>query len=86
MFNVEVLGFIAMVFTTIATLPQIIKMVKTKSVGDISIMMCILFCVGFTIWIIYGVLKGSLSLIIGNCISIFCYSVIIFCALKWRNR
>lgn len=84
MFNIEILGFVAMIFTTIATLPQIVKMIKTKSVKDISLMMCVLFCVGFSIWILYGVLKGSLSLIIGNCISIICYLIIIFCALKWR--
>lgn len=84
--NIEILGFIASVFTTIATLPQIIKIIKTKSVDDLSLTMCFLFCVGFIIWLIYGCLKDSVSLIVGNTISIIAYSIIIFCTIKWRKK
>jgi len=84
--KVEILGFIACAFTTFATIPQIVKMVKTKSVKDLSVPMSVMFCTGFAIWIVYGVIKDSWSLIIGNCISILCYTIILTLIFKWRDK
>lgn len=84
--KIEILGFIACTFTTLATIPQIVKMIKTKGVKDLSIAMSLMFCAGFAIWIVYGILKGSWSLIIGNCISIICYSIILTLTFLWRGK
>ena len=40
------IGFLAAIFTTIAFIPQVVKIYKTKSVKDISLPMWLIFCVG----------------------------------------
>ncbi|MEL7562254.1 SemiSWEET family transporter [Dehalogenimonas sp. 4OHTPN] len=47
-------GAAAAVLTTFGFVPQIIKMRRTRSVKDISLLTLIQFCVGVTIWGVYG--------------------------------
>ena len=64
------LGFIAGIFTTIAFLPQVIKVWKTKSTSDISLAMFIIFTTGITFWLAYGIIIDNLALIIANSITL----------------
>lgn len=69
-FLVENLGYIAGFFTTIAFLPQVIKVWRTKSTKDISIWMFLIFTTGVLLWLIYGLLIINYSLIIANTITL----------------
>tara|TARA_B100000676_G_C17750299_1_gene666112 strand:+ start:196 stop:459 length:264 start_codon:yes stop_codon:yes gene_type:complete len=64
------LGFIAGILTTIAFLPQVIKVWKTKSTSDISLAMFIIFTTGITFWLAYGIIIDNLALIIANSITL----------------
>lgn len=72
----EVIGVIAAFLTTGCYLPQVIKVIKTKSTHDISLLMFIIFCFGIIMWFVYGLMLQSISLIIGNIIT-FCLAMII---------
>ena len=69
-FLMKNLGYIAGFFTTIAFLPQVIKVWRTKSTKDISIWMFLIFTTGVLLWLIYGLLIINYSLIIANTIAL----------------
>ena len=63
---VEVIGLVAGACTTIAYLPQLIKVVKTGSTKDISLLMYTILCTGLMLWTIYGIAIHSISLVLAN--------------------
>ncbi len=69
-FFMKNLGYIAGFFTTIAFLPQVIKVWRTKSTKDISIWMFLIFTTGVLLWLIYVLLIINYSLIIANTITL----------------
>jgi MtN3 and saliva related transmembrane protein len=64
------LGLFGAMLTTISLLPQLIKVLKTRSTKDISAGMFVLFGTAFCVWLIYGILIGDIPLIIANSFAI----------------
>lgn len=64
--SLEILGLAAGCCTTLSFLPQVLHTWKTRSVEDISLRMYLLFCLGLTLWLVYGVLIDSFSIIFAN--------------------
>jgi MtN3 and saliva related transmembrane protein len=62
----EIIGVAAGCCTTAAFAPQVVRTWKTKSVEDISLGMYCLLCLGVVLWIAYGSLIGSLSVVLSN--------------------
>ncbi len=62
--DMELIGFVAGLLIAISFLPQLIKSYKTKSTKDISILWSMINLAGQILWIIYGILITSYSLII----------------------
>ena len=77
-------GFFAAFCTTIAFLPQAIKVYKTKSTKDISLLMFIIFTVGVASWLAYGVYLNDLPLIIANTITLILSLFILFYKIKYK--
>lgn len=69
--HLDALGFLAGVLTTIAFLPQVARTWRTRKTDDLSLVMLVMLTVGVGLWIIYGVLIGSLPLIASNGITFF---------------
>jgi MtN3 and saliva related transmembrane protein len=70
-------GYFAAACTTIAFIPQAIKVHKTKEIQDISLGMFALTTIGVLLWFIYGIMISSLPVIIANFIT-FILSLYIF--------
>jgi MtN3 and saliva related transmembrane protein len=66
---VGIMGFVAGLLTTVAFLPQVIKVYKTKSAKDISLPMYVIFTIGIAMWIIYGFMLDSMDILIFNVIT-----------------
>ncbi len=66
---VEWVGIASGIFTSVSMLPQIIKTVKEKKAGDISLVMILILLTGVGGWIYYGVLRHDLPIIITNSFS-----------------
>lgn len=62
----SILGSVAGILTTIAFIPQVIKVIKTKSTKDISLWMYILFVLGVLCWAIYGIMLKEAPIIAAN--------------------
>lgn len=68
--NWEIFGLVAGAITVSGFLPQIIKGYKTKSLKDLSYLLSTLIGVGMFMWIIYGIVFGSLSIIVANTVGV----------------
>lgn len=77
-------GVAAAVLTTISYLPQVIKIWKTKSTEDISLLMFILLCSGIMLWLIYGSVNKLVPVIIGNAVSFSLSFVVLILKIKHR--
>ena len=75
----EIIGLLAAFLTTSAFIPQVYKIHKDKNADGISLTMYIILFVGVILWLIYGVLIGSISIVIANGITaLLQLSIIIF--------
>ncbi len=75
--TIEVLATVLGVITGLANLPQIIKIFKTCSAKDISIITNLIFILSSIVWLIYGFQLDSFPLIIANIIYIITYGLIV---------
>ena len=75
----EIVGLSAAFLTTSAFIPQVYKIYKEKNADGISLTMYIILFTGVILWFIYGILIGSLSIIIANGVTaLLQLSIIIF--------
>ena len=75
--TIDILGLIAGSLTTVAFVPQLLKVWKTKSANDISYIMFILFILGIVLWEIYGWEIHSFPVILFNIITFILGSAIL---------
>jgi MtN3 and saliva related transmembrane protein len=75
----EIVGLTAAFLTTSAFIPQVYKIYKEKNADGISLTMYIILFIGVILWFVYGILIGSLSIIIANGVTaLLQLSIIIF--------
>jgi MtN3 and saliva related transmembrane protein len=79
-----IIGGLAAGITTFAFVPQIIKIVKTRSVKDVSLITLLLFGLGVSLWIAYGVHLKDPIIITANSISLTTVLIMVF--LFFRHR
>jgi MtN3 and saliva related transmembrane protein len=60
------IGFSAAVITTASFVPQLVKAYRTKSVEDFSWIMLIGLSFGITLWLVYGIFRSDLAIILAN--------------------
>ena len=77
------LGLAAATFTTIAFVPQVLKIWKTKTAKDVSLKMFVVFCTGVAMWLAYGLLIGELPIIIANGVTLVLGLAILGMKLKF---
>jgi MtN3 and saliva related transmembrane protein len=65
-----ILGLAAGLLTTVSLVPQVTKIWKTRSAKDVSRKMFITFCLGVGLWLVYGVAKGDVPMMIWNAVSL----------------
>lgn len=80
---IELVGYVAAFLATGAFIPQAYKTIKSGSTKDISLLMYLAFCAGVFLWLVYGVLKNDLPLIIANATTVCLSGTILF--IKARN-
>jgi len=79
---ITLIGLMGAACTTIAGLPQVIKILKTKRTRDISLLMYIVLIVGLFLWLIYGLAIKDLPLIVANTITFSLAAVVLILKLK----
>jgi MtN3 and saliva related transmembrane protein len=82
--TITIIGLIAASFTTIALVPQLIKVWRTKSTKDISTGMFLLYCGGVLLWFIYGVFLKDTPIILANSLAFIQAFVILMFKAKYK--
>lgn len=72
--NFSNIGFIAAILTSIAFIPQVIKVLKYKQTEGISLWMYLIFVSGVLCWIIYGALINDMAILLANVVT-FCLAL-----------
>jgi MtN3 and saliva related transmembrane protein len=67
---VIMLGLIAGAMTTGSTIPQILKIIQSKSSRDVSTMFFLFMSGGMLLWLVYGILRSDLVIVLWNSISL----------------
>lgn len=80
----EAIGLTAAFCTTFAFLPQVIQVYRTRVTQGISLGMYIIFSIGVFLWLVYGFLIESPSLIIANSITLILALSVLVMKIRWR--
>jgi len=80
----EVLGLVAAGITTLANIPQTVKIIRTKSTKSISAFTYSMLFTGMAVWVVYGILTNDLPIIIGNAIATALCGTILFVKLYMK--
>ncbi len=78
----ESIGIIAAILTTSAFIPQVYKIYKEKKAQGVSLTMYLIMFVGVLLWLVYGVLIGSIAIIIANSVTAILQLLVIIFKLK----
>ena len=81
----QAVGLFAGICTASSLLPQLIKTIKQKKAEDISKTMLFVLMTGVATWIVYGILRDDLPIIITNSFSLLLNITMIFLRLKYNR-
>jgi MtN3 and saliva related transmembrane protein len=84
MYNLSIIGFLAGLLTTIAFLPQVVKIIKTKQTRDISLGMYIIFTIGVLFWDIYGFRIKEMPMILANSITLVLAGIVLIYKIRYK--
>lgn len=76
------LGYLAALCTTVAFIPQAIKVYKTRHTKDISLGTFSLLNAGLIFWLIYGLILNSYPIILANALTLIFAIYILVIKLK----
>ena len=79
----EAIGMVGACLTTFSFLPQAIRIWRTRSARDVSLVMYVMMTSGSVMWLIYGLLLGSPALIFSNGVGLVMTGSVL--ALKLRD-
>ncbi len=78
------LGLAAGTLTTLAFVPQVIKVWRTRSARDISLPTFAALAVGIVLWLAYGLLIGDLPLVAANGVTLGLVAAVLWGKLKFK--
>ena len=82
----EVLGLIAGGITSVAMMPQLIKVIKEKNAEDISVAMLLVLITGLSLWVWYGILQDELPIILSNSFSVLVNITLLICCMMFKKK
>lgn len=83
---IQALGLLAAFFTTIANVPQAIKVIKTRNVKDLSALTYAMLFLGMVLWVIYGIIRNDFPIILANAVAGALCGIILFMKLTCPER
>lgn len=81
--SVEIIGSLAALITTLAWLPQIMKILRERRTEDISLVTNAALATGIFLWLLYGLFIGSWPIIMANGVTFLFIATIIGLKLRY---
>ena len=80
------LGYVAGTLTTVAFVPQVFRLWRTRSVRDISLGMYLTFTAGVALWVAYGLMIDALPVIVTNAITLVFAGAVLVLKLRFSTK
>lgn len=84
--SIEDLGFAAAFCTTVAFIPQLVRVVRRRSAKDVSLPTFLLFSIGVFMWLIYGIDICSRPVIASNSVTLVLALSIVVLKLRYDRE
>ncbi len=81
----DLVGYAAAALTTAAFLPQAWHTFRTRDVSGISLGMYSLFTTGVALWLLYGLARGDLPIVVANAITLALALAVLVMKLRYRR-
>jgi len=82
--TIDSIGYAAATLTTFAFIPQVVKSWRSRSTGDLSSTMLVVFTAGIVLWLLYGIGTDSMPVILANAVTLVLSATLV--VLKIRGR
>ena len=82
----EMVGYAAAALTMFGFLPQLAKMMRTRSVDDVSLLMMVQMGIGVALWLAYGLHLNNSPLIVANVVSLWILALGIVVYFRYTTR
>lgn len=79
------LGFAAGAVTSVGFIPQLIRGYRTKKLDDVSTWMPLVLLCGMSLWLLYGVLRNDIAIIVANFFGASC-NILLLLMKRWYSR
>lgn len=83
--NLQIVGYTAGFLTTVCLIPQLWKIIVTKSARDVSVLTYLVLLCGQILWIVYGIFISDIRVVIPNVISGFFGLLVIISSLYYNK-
>lgn len=84
--NIEIIGTTAGILSCITFMPQVLRTWRMKSADEISPVMFIIAMISTLLWLVYGILIGSFSMIFTNIVVCTLSVVMLLMIIAFRRK
>jgi MtN3 and saliva related transmembrane protein len=81
----ELIGYIAAVLTTCSFLPQAWHTFRTRDVSGISLGMYLVFALGVSLWLAYGLMLAAWPIVLANSVTLVLTLAILGMKLRFKR-
>jgi MtN3 and saliva related transmembrane protein len=81
--SIELVGGAAALLTTLCWLPQALKLLRTRETRDLSLLAYVAFSAGVLLWLLYGLLIGSVPVVAANAVTLVLALAIVSLKLRF---
>lgn len=83
---IDIIGIVAGTCTSMSFIPQIVKILRTKQVRDISLRMYIVLTSGISLWLVYGILIKEFPIILANGAALVLCTTVIIAKIRYGEK
>jgi MtN3 and saliva related transmembrane protein len=79
------IGYTAGTLTTLAFLPQVLHVWKTKRADDLHIGTLVSFTVGVALWVVYGIAARQMPVVLANVVTLALQCTILYLKVRYSR-
>lgn len=81
----QIIGLAAGICTASSLLPQVIKTFKEKRAEEVSLLMLFVLMAGLLLWIVYGIKRNDIPIIVTNSFSLLVNITMIILRIMYKR-
>ncbi|HYC36009.1 MAG TPA: SemiSWEET transporter [Usitatibacter sp.] len=79
----DAIGLLAGFLTTVAFVPQVVKIWRSRSARDVSLTAFLAFTAGVALWLAYGIMRNELPIILWNAVTLVLAAAILVMKMRF---